>query len=111
MNERVLKTLEFHRLAEMVCDQAETSIGKDLASKIRPNSSLEEVEELQAQTDEAVQIFRLNKVIPLGGISDIRPSVKRSAIGSILAADEVLRIGDTLYGGRQAKAFWSRWRI
>lgn len=66
MNERVLKTLEFHRLAEMVCDQAETSIGKDLASKIRPNSSLEEVEELQAQTDEAVQIFRLNKVIPLG---------------------------------------------
>lgn len=105
MNERVLKTLEFHRLAEMVCDQAETSIGKDLASKIRPNSSLEEVEELQAQTDEAVQIFRLNKVIPLGGISDIRPSVKRSAIGSILAADEVLRIGDTLYGGRQAKSF------
>ncbi|GGP13400.1 endonuclease MutS2 [Oceanobacillus neutriphilus] len=105
MNERVLKTLEFHRLAEMVRDQAETSIGKDLASKIRPNSSLEEVEELQAQTDEAVQIFRLNKVIPLGGISDIRPSVKRSAIGSILAADEVLRIGDTLYGGRQAKSF------
>ncbi|MCT1903412.1 endonuclease MutS2 [Oceanobacillus sojae] len=105
MNERVLKTLEFHRLAEMVRDQAETSIGKDLASKVRPKSSLEKVEELQAQTDEAVQIFRLNKVIPLGGISDIRPSVKRSAIGSILAADEVLRIGDTLYGGRQAKSF------
>lgn len=31
--------------------------------------------------------------------------MKRSAIGSILAADEVLRIGDTLYGGRQAKSF------
>lgn len=105
MNERVLKTLEFHRLVEKVRDQAETSIGKDLASKIQPKSTLDEVEELQAQTDEAVQIFRLNKVTPLGGISDIRPSVKRSAIGSILSADEVLRIGDTLYGGRQAKSF------
>lgn len=105
MNERVLKTLEFNRLAEMVRDQAETSIGKELAMRIRPKSSYEEVSQLQAETGEAVEIFRLNKVIPLGGITDIRASVKRSAIGSILSTEEVLAVGNTLYGGRQAKSF------
>src|SRR5699024_12633442 len=87
MNERILKTLEFNKITEQLNSQAATSIGKELASLLKPSADIAEVREMQAETDEASQILRLNMVVPLGGIADIRASVKRSAIGGVLTAE------------------------
>lgn len=105
MNQRVLKVLEFNKIIEQLTKHAETSIGKGLTEKLNPAIELSEVNALQDETDEAVQILRLNKVIPLGGIRDIRPSLKRSSIGGGLSALECLDVANTIYGGRQAKNF------
>ncbi|HLR62648.1 MAG TPA: endonuclease MutS2 [Lentibacillus sp.] len=105
MNERILKTLEFNKITEQLNSQAATSIGKELASLLKPSADIAEVREMQAETDEASQILRLNMVVPLGGIADIRASVKRSAIGGVLTAEECLDVANTLYGGRQTKKF------
>lgn len=105
MNQRVLNVLEFNKIIDQLTKHAETSLGKDLAARLKPMTELSAVNALQAETDEAVQILRLNKAIPLGGIRDIRPSLKRSSIGGGLSALECLDVANTIYGGRQTKNF------
>jgi DNA mismatch repair protein MutS2 len=105
MNDRILRQLEFDKIVEQLNSQAETSLGKDLIKQIRPSVSLEEVVHLQKETDEAAQIVRLNETVPLGGISDIRSSLKRSGIGGVLTTKECLDVANTIYGGRQVKHF------
>lgn len=107
MNDRVLRVLEFHKIIEQLIGFAATSIGKDKASQLKPSSNLEDVIQYQEETDEASQILRLNKSIPLGGISDIRMSLKRSVIGGVLSTEECLNVANTIYGGRQVKNFIS----
>lgn len=105
MNQRVLHVLEFDKIIDQLVDQAETSIGKERASDIQPDTSLEKVVRLQDETDEAAHVLRLNKTIPFGGIRDIRDSLKRSQIGGMLSATECLDVANTIYGGRQVKRF------
>lgn len=105
MNERILHVLEFNKITEQLANQAATSIGKDYCSRLKPETEMENVIELQDETDEASQILRLNASIPLGGIKDIRAGIKRSIIGGVLNTNECLDIATTLYAGRQVKRF------
>lgn len=105
MNKRILRVLEFNKIVEMLVNQAETSLGKELASGLEPSTDIAEVETAQNETDEAIQVIRLNRNVPLGGIFDIRASLKRSAIGGVLSTGECLDVASTVYGGRQVKEF------
>ncbi|MBP1968841.1 DNA mismatch repair protein MutS2 [Virgibacillus natechei] len=105
MNDRILRVLEFQKIIEQLNNQAATSLGKDLSSKLKPSTDITEVQELQKETDEAAQIVRMNFTIPLGGISDIRASLTRSQIGGVLGTGEALDVANTIYGGRQVKRF------
>jgi len=105
MNDRILRALEFHKIVEQLNNQAETSFGKVLTKQLKPSVSLDEVIHLQNETDEAAQVIRLNQAVPLGGISDIRQSLKRSVIGGVLGTNECLDVANTIYGGRQVKSF------
>src|SRR5699024_7699188 len=105
MNERILQTLEFDKIINRLTNQSSTSIVKDLALQLKPSADIAKVREMQAETDEASEILRLNLDVPLGGITDIRASIKRSVIGGVLTAEECLDVANTLYGGRQVKHF------
>jgi len=105
MNERILRVAEFNKIAERLVQQAETILGKELARQIHPSSDIEKVRHQLEETDEANSILRLNKTFPLGGIADIRGSVQRSKIGSVLSAGECLDVAETVRGGRNVKTF------
>ncbi|MUV39379.1 Endonuclease MutS2 [Lentibacillus sp. JNUCC-1] len=105
MNERIQYVLEFNKIIEQLKSHAQTAPGKELCAHTAPLTELDQVRHLHAETDEARHILRLNESIPLGGIVDVRPSLKRSQIGGMLNASECLDISTTLYGGRQAKRF------
>ncbi|GEL76812.1 endonuclease MutS2 [Tenuibacillus multivorans] len=105
MNDKILHQLEFSKIKDWLKGQAATSLGQEKSKKILPSSDLEEVIEWQNETDEAVTILRLKGHIPLGGITDIRPAIKRASIGGVLSASELLDIANTLYGGKQLKSF------
>ncbi|MFD2211088.1 endonuclease MutS2 [Virgibacillus halophilus] len=106
MNERVFRVLEYQKVLNVLGDQAQTKLGKDLVLSLAPSLDYQEIVHMQEETDEAAQISRLNKVIPLGGIFDIRASVKRSIIGGSLNIHELLDIASTIYAGRQIKLFF-----
>src|SRR5690625_3839105 len=105
MNDRTLRVLEFNKIVDQLKSHAETSIGSELVSQLKPATNISDVQYKQQETDEAAQIIRLNKVIPLGGIFDIRDSLKRAHIGGVLSTNECLDIANTIYGGRQVKNF------
>ena len=105
MNDKTLRVLEFNKVIQLLTNEAQTTIGKELSSQVKPKNALEEVQLLQDETDEAVSIIRLDKTIPLGGITDIREALKRALIGSTLSASECLNVSTTIYGGRQTKNF------
>lgn len=103
MNERIHHVLEFDKIVKCLCAHTETTLGKERAQRIKPYTEIEKVNEKQSETDEIVHILRLNKNIPLGGIFDIRSSLKRSSIGGVLNAEECIQVASTIYGGRQTK--------
>ena len=105
MNEKTLKALEYKKIVEQVKDMSQTSIGKRLAEEMFPETHFERVQHMQNETDEAVQILRLNQMVPLGGVTDISAALRRSEIGSVLSVNECLSVGTTIYGGRMAKRF------
>ncbi|MFD2926170.1 endonuclease MutS2 [Halobacillus naozhouensis] len=105
MNQRILHVLEYKKIIEQLAEQAASSLGKERALALKPSIELEEVTQWQKETDEAAQVIRLKGYIPLGGIFDIKPSIKRTTIGGVLSAFECLDIASTIYGGKQLKRF------
>lgn len=105
MNERTLKVLEFHKIKELLQEQALTPVGRKLVHELVPQTDVEKVKTLQEETDEALTIYRLNQAIPFANIVDVTSSVNRSAIGSVLNTDEILAIAQVLYSSRKLKNF------
>jgi len=105
MEKKLLDKLEYPKILYKLESHAATSMGKALAASALPSGDLEEVRHRLQGTDEAAAVDRMKGTAPFGGISDIRPSLKRSAIGGMLNASELLAIADTAQGGRRVKRF------
>ncbi|MDQ0215449.1 DNA mismatch repair protein MutS2 [Oikeobacillus pervagus] len=105
MNKKVLSTLEFYKIKELLKEYASSSLGKEKVDTMIPATSYEEVVRLQDETDEAVQALRLTGHAPLSGIYDIRAHVKRAQIGGMLNGGEFVQIGSTIHAGRMMKRY------
>ena len=105
MQERVLKILEFNKVKEQLLEHVSSSLGRKKALNIRPSTDYEEVIRRQEETDEAVTVLRIKGNVPLGGIFDIRPHVKRAVIGGMLSPQELNQISSTIHASRQMKRF------
>jgi DNA mismatch repair protein MutS2 len=103
--ERVLRVLEYPKIIEQLGQHVSSSLGKEKVNQLTPSFIYEEVKQAQQSTFEGATVLRLKGYVPLGGISDIRPSIKRAAVGGTLNPTELNAIASTLYGGRQLKIF------
>jgi DNA mismatch repair protein MutS2 len=107
MDISVLKTLEYHKIRAMLADKSSSIMGRELVEKLAPISGLAEVKARIAETREAREILDAMSNIPLGGIRDIRKLLKRAEIGSVLAPEELVAVGSTLYASRRMKGFFT----
>ncbi|MBT2656875.1 endonuclease MutS2 [Bacillus sp. ISL-18] len=105
MHERALKVLEFTKIKEQLFDHASSSLGRDKIKALVPSTDFEEVVRLQAETDEAATVIRIKGNVPLSGIHDIRAHIKRSVIGGVLSAHELVHVASTIHASRQMKRF------
>ncbi|MCM3704504.1 MULTISPECIES: endonuclease MutS2 [Cytobacillus] len=105
MQERVLKILEFNKVKEQLLEHVSSSLGRKKALNILPSTDYEEVIRRQEETDEAVTVLRIKGNVPLGGIFDIRPHVKRAVIGGMLSPQELNQISSTIHASRHMKRF------
>src|SRR5690625_1961534 len=92
MNERTLNLLEFPIIIDRLKAETITPIGKAYAEQLYPSIHLHEIQEMQDETDEAVQILLLNKEIPIAPVIDVTDLLKQSKIGRTLDAQSCLAI-------------------
>ena len=105
MNERTLHVLEFDKVISLLMEETATSVGRVVASQLKPLTEMTDVIRLQDETDEALHVLRLDKTVPFSQMYDITDSLKRSRIGSTLDTMECLHIAQTIYTGRNVKTF------
>ena len=96
MNQKALKTLEYHKIINMLLQHASSPMGQELCRQLTPSDDLNVVRGMQRQTHDALsRLFRKGH-ISFGSARDIRPSLKRLAIGSSLNQSELLSIASLL---------------
>ncbi len=105
MNSKVLKTLEFDKIKELLKQYSASALGHARVSSLLPSIEFEEIAALHEETDEAMTILRLKGHAPLGGIFDIRPHVKRADIGGMLSPGELVQIASTIRASRKLTLF------
>lgn len=105
MNSKVLKTLEFDKIKELLKQYSASALGLARVSSLLPSIEFEEIAALHEETDEAMTILRLKGHAPLGGIFDIRPHVKRADIGGMLSPGELVQIASTIRASRKLTLF------
>ncbi|WHX39547.1 endonuclease MutS2 [Mesobacillus sp. AQ2] len=105
MQQRVLKTLEFDKIRSQLVEHTSSTLGREKAVALLPSVDFDEVSRLQEETDEAAKVLRLKGNVPLGGIHDIRPHVKRAQIGGTLSPLELVQVASTVHASRQMKRF------
>ncbi|MHA6259405.1 endonuclease MutS2 [Sporosarcina sp. CAU 1771] len=105
METRVLKTLEFDKIRELVAEQCTSSAGRTFMEALEPVSNFEEVIRLLEETDEGLSILRVRGNVPMGGIKDIRPHAKRVQMDGMLSAFELMEISNTVRASRILRQF------
>ena len=105
MDARTLKILEYDQILELLAQEASSSLGMELAKALMPSSIFQLVLERQAETAEALAILWREGEIPLGGIRDLRDTLKRAHVGVILEPTELLAVADVARAARTLKKF------
>lgn len=108
MNQKVLKTLEYHKIIEKLTEYAASEPGKRLCRELEPSSDFEEIVQAQAETADAVARVRQKGSVSFTGISDIGGSLKRLEIGSSLSIHELLAVSSLLTCAARAKNYGRR---
>ena len=96
MDAHTLGLLEFDKVRELLAGHAVTSVGRDLARQVEPLTPLAAVRKEQDLVGEMVLALDANQSPPFGGFHDVRLVVRRAAIGTMLSAEQLLQVSETL---------------
>lgn len=100
-----MKTLEYAKVISQLGEYTVSELGKLKVKEIKPQKSIETVERLLEETDDAVKILRLKGGIPLGSFHNIRPHVKRMELEAELSGQEIIQIGQLIKGTQEIIRF------
>lgn len=96
ISDKTKTTLEFPAIIEALRGFSQTAPGRMRAMALAPFSDFQSAQKALNETDDAVQRLLQYGDLPLMGINDIRPFVRRAAAGAILDLAEFLRIASFL---------------
>ena len=105
MNEKVFKTLEFDKILGKLKGYAVSPMGKEEAENLKPSTEVYEINKWQNETSDAAAMIMRKGAIPLGGLHEIRPQLKRVSMGGTLGIDELMNICEFLYVCRKIKNY------
>ena len=105
MNEKVLKTLEYHKIIEKLTEHASSPGGKERCRSLMPLTNLEEIIRAQKETADALRRIYRRGGVSFSGTRDVRASLKRLDIGSSLNVPELLEIASLLETAGRAKQY------
>jgi DNA mismatch repair protein MutS2 len=108
MNEKSIRVLEFNKILNKIQEYAISESGKNAILSIKPTNNKEEVLLLQASLSEASAIIYQKGNIPLSYIYDLIMDAKVANIGSVLGAQSLVRISQTMRSVRILNTFFNQ---
>jgi DNA mismatch repair protein MutS2 len=96
MDAHTLDLLGFDKVRELLAGYAASSLGRDLARQIEPSIDLAAIRQELALTTEMVAALGSGQAPPFSGLHDVRLLARRAAIGTMLSAEQLLQVGDSL---------------
>ncbi len=103
MTERTLRVLEFTKVREMLAEGALTEMGAEKCRALTPFCTLPEVQEAQAETEEASVILRYVGGHPMSGFTDVREPLMLCEKGASLSPAMLLNVAELLRASRTAR--------
>ncbi len=107
MEAKTLTKLEYDKIIALLAEHCGFAVSREQAQALQPVSDAYEASQLLAETTEAREILRLNPLFSLGGLWDIRSSLRQLEIGAILQPEELVHIAGLCRAARISKAFFS----
>ena len=105
MNEKVLQTLEFNKIIDLLTDRAYSAPGKKLCRALVPEADINVIRKNQTETSDALKRIWQKGSLSFDGIHDITQSLIRLEIGSILGTGELLHICSLLKAALRVKTY------
>src|SRR5438132_516186 len=96
MDAHTLELLEFDKVRSLLASFAVSSLGKELCRRVEPGAALETICAELALVSEMVAALGQGVTPPFSGLHDVRLLARRAAIGSMLTAEQLLEVADTL---------------
>jgi DNA mismatch repair protein MutS2 len=107
MDAKSLKKLEYDKIVGKVAAYCRFPVSREQAEALQPSKEAALAAQLLAETEEARQILRLHPTFSLGGLWDIRPSLRHLEIGGVLEPEALVNLASLCRSARIAKAFFS----
>lgn len=108
MNIKALKTLEFNKIIDKLCEFSTCPGGLDLCKNIVPMYDIKEIEKAQTETSDALTRILRSGSLSFSGTRNILESLKRLEVGASLSITELLNISSVLKVTSRAKSFSRR---
>lgn len=105
MNKKVLKTLEYNKIIDMLTDEADSPLGKSTAAALLPIEEREQIRAWQTETSHALMRIFKHGTFGFHGLRDIRSSLVPLEKGATLGISELLNISSLLDVAAKAIAF------
>ncbi len=105
MNQKVLHTLEYDKIIQLLISQASSQGGKQLCQSLTPIKDRGQIIHMQQETHAALgRVFR-NGSISFSGVSNISASLARLDVQASLSASELLKIASLLNVCKKARSY------
>ncbi len=101
MDQKLLNVLEFNIIRDRLRELTSSELSVRLCEELEPSGDFGTVCEMIRETDDAVAVIMRKGRPPLGGLTDVVPSVKRACGGSMLSFKELLGIAGVLKAARR----------
>jgi len=111
MNEKVLSTLEYHKIILLLTEHADSEPGKKVCRELTPMTNLSDIRTAQAQTKDALTRLFKKGSTSFGGNKDVGFSLKTLEIGSSLSAVELLKIAKLLNNVNRIKTYGKKEKV
>ena len=96
MNQKVLQTLEYNKIIQILTDKADSEPGRKLCRELTPSTDLNEIRNAQRETGDALGRLLREGSTSFGNNRDLGFSIKSLEIGSSLSSLELLKIAGML---------------
>ena len=105
MNQRSQRVLEYNKIVDKLRELAISVRGKQMCTDLVPLTDYAAICRGLEETGEALQFRMMAGQLPLGGIKDIAPSLKRADMGGVLSVEEIYHIGEFIYVCRKVASY------